>query len=244
MSERYHIYKKQYFLNIVVIIIIIFFIAKVFYGTFISGIMLLPLSIPIVFWRRKKIYEKRKAKMETQFKDMLISMADAMEAGYSVENALKESYRDLISIYGEDSDICTEQRLMISRLKFNISTEMIIESLAQRSNLEDAKTFSQVFSVAKKMGGNMAEVIRNVADNIKQKELVKEEVNVIISSKKYEQKIMMVIPIFLILYVSVASPGFLDVMYCTWKGRLIMTLFMICYASAYLWSEKITTIED
>lgn len=244
MDEKYRIPKRQLFVNVFIIMVSIFGIAKVFYNSFVAGIILLPLSIPLILKRKKKILENRKKKMESQFKDMLISMADAMEAGYSVENAIKESYRDLLSIYGYDSDICIELRLIISRLKFNISVEMIIESFAERTNLDNAKMFSQVFSVAKRTGGNMTWVMKDVANNIKQKELVKEEIDIVISSKKYEQKIMMVIPIFLMLYVSVASPGFLDVMYCTWQGRIIMTIFMVCYIAAYLWAEKITSIKN
>lgn len=243
VRRTYYISKRECFINIAIIITVIFIIAKVFYGSFSAGIILLPLGVPVFIQRRKAIYINRKQKVETQFKEMLISMADAMKTGYSVENAIKESYGELLPVFGYESDICAELRLMISRLKFNISAEMVIENFAQNTQLENAKLFSQIFSVAKKTGGNMTSIINSVAENIKMKESVKEEINITMSQKKLEQKIMTAIPILLVLYVSVASPGFLDVMYLTWTGRVIMTVFLSCYMIAYLWSEKITAIE-
>ena len=76
----------------------------------------------------------------------------------------------------------------------------------------------------------MTYVIKSVSNNIAMKEAVKEEISVATSAKRFEQKIMTIIPIFLMLYVSVASPGFLDVMYDTWMGRIVMTICLIFYA--------------
>lgn len=244
MKNQYiQISKKEYCLNISIIILVIFSIARLFYGSFWVGIIMLPMGIPILKQRRQNIYEKKIEKLEIGFKDMLVSVSDAMNAGYSIENAIKESYRDLLPIYGYDSDICKELRLMISRLKLNINAETVIEDFASRSDLKNVKAFSQIFSVAKRTGGNMTEVIKNVTDDIVLKESVKEEIRVTINGKKLEQRIMTVIPLFLVVYMSFASPGFLDVMYQTWMGRMVMTICMICYVAAFVWSEKVTAIE-
>lgn len=235
--------KKDYFVNISIIIFSIFIIAKLFYGSFFAGIILLPSGIPLFRQRKKKINVKKMRVLELQFKDMLISVSDAMSTGYSIENAIRESYRDLLPVYGYDSDICKELRLMISRLKLNVRVEIIFSDFANRTKLKNVKMFCQVFSVAKKTGGNITEVIKSVTDDIVLKESVKEEINVAINSKKLEQKVMTVIPMFLIVYVSIASPGFLDVMYQSYMGRVVMTVCLICYLGAYLWSEKITDIK-
>ena len=57
----------------------------------------------------------------------------------------------------------------------------------------------------------MNNVIKRVIENIVIKESVKEEINVAINDKKLEQRIMTVIPLLLIGYISMASPGFLDI---------------------------------
>jgi tight adherence protein B len=174
---------------------------------------------------------------------MLISVSDAMNTGYSIENAIRESYRDLLSVYGYDSEICCELRLIISRLKLNVNVETVIEDFASRMQLKNVKMFAQVFSVAKRTGGNMTEIIKSVTDDIVLKESVKEEIKVMVNAKKTEQKVMTVIPLFLIAYIRLASPEFLDVMYETWMGRIVMTVCIICYVAAFIWSEKIAEVE-
>ena len=68
--------------------------------------------------------------------------------------------------------------------------------------------FYNTFSIAQKSGGNMNNVIKRVIENIVLKESVKEEINVAINDKKLEQRIMTVIPLFLIGYISMAFPRF------------------------------------
>ena len=235
--------QQERIINLAGIFVIIFFAGKLFYGTFFAGIFLIPIGVILFRQRKKSMIEKKIAGYEIQFKDMLISVSDALSTGYSVENAFKESYRDLKNIYGYDSDICREMRLMLSSIKLNVNIETVIWDFATRSGLKNAKMFAEIFCVAKRTGGNMTSIIKSVTDNIVLKESVKEEIQVAVSEKKTEQKVMTMIPMFLILYVSASSPGFLTIMYETIMGKIVMTICLICYVSAYIWAEKIMQIK-
>lgn len=242
-NQNVQISKKEYLINILLIIIVIIIVAKLFYGSFAAGIILLPLGFPILKQKKEKLIIRKTEQLETEFKDMLISVSDSLKTGYSIENAVKESYRDLISIYGYDSNICRELRLMISRLNLNVSAETVITDFAERTGLKNAEMFSRMFVIAKRTGGNMTEIIKNVTDDIVLKTSVKEEIHVMINSKKTEQKIMMAVPLFLLLYINITSPGFFDIMYESLMGKCVMTACMACHAASYIWSEKITRIE-
>ena len=97
---------------------------------------------------------------------------------------------------------------MTSRLKLNTPIEMVFKDFAERTDLESAHMFYNTFSIAQKSGGNMNNVIKRVIENIVLKESVKEEINVAINDKKLEQRIMTVIPLFLIGYISMLPPVF------------------------------------
>ena len=242
-KDYFEISRKEYLLNIFVIIIVIFLSAKLFYGSFKAGAFLMPICIPIIRQRKNAIYEKKKLQLEAQFKDMLVSMSDAIYTGYSIENAIRESYKEMLQIYDYNSSICKELRMMISRLNLNVNAEKVIGDFAERCGLENVKMFSQVFAVAKRSGGSMNTVIRSAADTIKLKQNVKESIDVLISAKKIEQKVIMAVPLFLIIYVTAVSPGFMDIMYNSWSGKIIMTFCMFCYIVAFLWSYKITKVD-
>ena len=231
--------KKEMLANLVMIELVIIIVGKLFYGSFIAGVIISPLSMLIYKERKKQIIQRKTRQLEIQFKDMLISVSDALKVGYSFENAIRECYRDMCSIYGVDSVICGEIKIMISQIKLNIRTQEVVDNFAKRVDLKNAKLFSQIFQVAKSTGGNMTEIIKSVTDDIVLKETTRDEITASVTEKRMEQRIMSVIPIFIILYITVTTPGFLDVMYASVLGKLIMTGCIAAYVMAYLWGERI-----
>lgn len=240
---KYKISKKEIVVNFSYVILTIFLLGKIFYGKWMYGIGLIPMGAYLFSLRKRDIQVKAKRELGSQFKELLVTISDLASTGHSVENAIRESYRDMLQMYGEKACICREIKIMVSQLNVNIPVEKVIADFANRTELEEAFTFSQIFCVAKKRGGSMVEIIKNVTDTIILKETVKEDIKVAIAEKKMEQKIMTIIPLALVGYISFASPGFLDVMYETWMGRIVMSICLICYMSAYVWSRKICEIE-
>ena len=231
--------KKEMLANLVMIELVVIIVGKLFYGSFIAGVIISPLSMLIYKERKKQIIQRKTRQLEIQFKDMLISVSDALKVGYSFENAIRECYRDMCSIYGVDSVICGEIKIMISQIKLNIRIQEVVDNFAKRVDLKNAKLFSQIFQVAKSTGGNMTEIIKSVTDDIVLKETTRDEIRASVTEKRMDQRIMSVIPIFIILYITVTTPGFLDVMYANVLGKLIMTGCIAAYVMAYLWGERI-----
>lgn len=236
--------KREIFLNCVAILVVIFIIGKLFYGTFWAGLLLLPLGVLIFKERKRHILEKKTRILEIQFKDMLMALSDSISAGYSIQNAIKEAYRDMVNIYGKTSRICDEMRRIISGLELNVTIERTIKDMAQRVQIPNVSLFANILCVAKQTGGSIPEIIKNVTDEIILKENVKQEIEAAITEKKLEQRVMTIIPIFLIVYVSFASPGFLDVMYKSIAGKFIMTICIVLYFVAYIWGEKLVEMRN
>ena len=214
---------------------------------FYRSIWILTLLLPcIAVCRRisRKDAEKRsRALLNLQFKDMLDSLAASLRAGYSIENALKECLREMTAVHGEDSPICNELVLMVNQVSIGLSVESIFHQFAARSHVEDIDTFASVFSIAKRSGGDMVEIINRTAQDIGAKLDTKSEIGVLISSRKLEMKIMMLIPAAIILYIDITSSGLLDPLYGNLKGTVIMTACLAVYGAAVLLGRKLTDIE-
>lgn len=229
--------------NITLSIFVSCILGEIFYGDILYGLLLLPVAFLFYKHRSKKCQKKKYELMQKEFKDYLVSVSDATETGYSVENAIKEAYKDYSQMYGDKGLLKKHIQIMISQINLNIPIEKVIKEFAQRTEIEAAFTFSQIFEVAKHRGGSLPAVIRNVTETIVLKENIKEDIKVAIAEKHMEQKVMTFIPIALIAYISFSSPGFLDVMYETMMGRIVMTICLMAYIAAYMWSEKLTQIE-
>ena len=68
---------------------------------------------------------------------------------------------------------------------------------------------------------------------------LQETIETALTARKMEQKVMNVIPLFILAFVNVTSGSFLEALYGNVVGVLIMTGCLILYGLAYLWSEKI-----
>lgn len=224
-------------------IILIAMIGYFFYQSWIACLCLSPLLFLFLQEKKKELAKKRRQELSVQFKDLLLSVSANLKAGYSVENAFRESYRDIEMLYGRDSPICQEVRHITAGLENNVMLEKLLYGLGQRSHQTDIMQFADVFMIAKRSGGNMTDILAKTATVIEQKIETDKEIQLLISAKKMEQKIMNVVPFIIIFYVGTTSKGFFDVLYHNLIGIVIMTICLGFYGAAYLLSKRIVEIE-
>jgi tight adherence protein B len=193
-------------------------------------------------FREKKGYQRKLYQEVTlQFREGLYGIAAALSAGYAMENAIEEARKDLILLYGEDSLLAAEFYRMRQKLEFNQPIEKVFAEFAEDWKTEDILHFVEVFQTAKRTGGDLIAITRLAAEKIGEKIEVRREIDTMIAGKKMEGRIMNLIPLGMILYFWLTSPGFLDCLYQS-SGRIVMTVLMLLYVFAYRWSEKISDI--
>ena len=71
---------------------------------------------------------------------------------------------------------------------------------------------------------------------------VEQEIRTILAARKYEQKVMTLVPFILFAYLQLSSPGFFDVLYHNAAGQTVMTIALALYLSACGLSARIMDI--
>lgn len=181
--------------------------------------------------------------LNLEFRDGITSMSAALNAGYSMENAMKEAVIDMKLLHGAKSSIVQEFEYMIFQLKNNQTIEEIWEDFAIRSDIEDIYSFAEVLITAKRSGGDLIKIIRRTSKVIGDKIDIKREILTITTGKRLETKVMNIMPLGIIFYMWVFSPGFLNPLYHNMVGISIMTAALIGYYGATLLSKKIMKID-
>ena len=193
--------------------------------------------------RKKTLMEKRRWELTIQFKDAMESLVSAWSAGYSLENAVREAEKELVLMYHQGDLIIREFAYMSHQISLKVSVEALMKDLGRRSGVEDIVVFSEILTTAKRTGGNLVEVMRRTAGNISEKIEMKREIETLISGKKMEANCMTAIPLLMIVYLRVCSPGFLEPLYHNMMGIIVMTGALLVYACSFLWGQKIMKIE-
>ncbi|MDD5803715.1 type II secretion system F family protein [Blautia sp. HCP3S3_H10_1] len=208
-------------------------------------IMLLMVPAPVLYlkWKKKQLIKERKRRLNYQFRDALNSMSVAVQAGYSVENAVSACVRDLEQLYAPGEDIVMEFRYIETQQRVSVPVEELFLDLGKRSKVEDIENFASVLYTAKRSGGDLGNVIQKVARMLGDKIDVKKEIEATLAAKKSEQMIMSLMPAGIILYLQLASPGFLDILYGNPFGICAMTVCLTVYGTAYWMGKRIVEIE-
>ena len=223
---------------------VLFVAAYIFYQDIIWALVcsLIGLMFPKV--KVKDIINKRKKKLLMQFKEALYVISTSLSAGKSIENAFSDAKIDLETVFdfGEESYIIDELTYINRRLQMNQTIEEALEDFAERSGLEDIKTFANVFNTCKLTGGNLISVIEMTSRTIGEKITIKQDIETLISGKKFEANILGVIPFGIVLFIKISAPTFLSSLY-TLPGRLLSTGALLVIAISILWGRKIMNIE-
>lgn len=218
-------------------------LAYTFYRSWGAFLILLPAAGFYPRFERRKKKARRQQILASQFKEGMVVLASALSAGYSIENALAAGEQELALLYGTEGLITREFAAMVQQIRTNRSVEQLLMDFADRSGLEDIQNFSEVFSVAKRSGGDLGGMMRHTADIIRDKMQVREEIVTLTASKQFEQKIMNLIPFFIVFYVDGTSPGFFEQMYGTGVGRMLMSGCLLVYLAAYGLAMRILAID-
>ncbi len=193
--------------------------------------------------KRKERIARNQWKLNLEFRDGLAAISAALSAGYSAENALVEALKDLSLIYPRNAMILKEFAFMNNQIRMNITVEKALNEFGERSGIEDIISFAEVFSTAKRTGGDLIQVIRSTSATLNDKLEVKREILTLITAKKLEAEIMKSVPLGIIGYLTLSSPGFLTPLYHNLLGVTIMTILLFLYLGAMKAVNKIISIE-
>ncbi|WP_343840806.1 type II secretion system F family protein [Faecalicatena contorta] len=234
---------KEYIQALINGILLLCMTAYLFYDTWIAALALLPaLYVYLLYWRSRQ-FRKKEQEFREQFRVSIQTMASALNVGYSVENALRETARDLKPLFRKDSRIRKEFDRMIHQLDMNQPVEQVMNDLAARVSQEDVENFVTVFAAAKRTGGDSIAILKSAVRDISDKIEAEKEIQTLLASKKLEFQVMCIIPFGILFYMRMAFPDFMKVLYGNLGGAALMTGCLLIYAAAYRMGEKLVDIE-
>lgn len=193
--------------------------------------------------KKKELTVNRQEELRRQFKEAVLILSSSLGAGYSVENAFLASLRELEELYGPDGMITEEFSYIAGQLRMNRTVESLLAEFAGRSGLDEIKNFAEIFAVSKRSRGELVSVVNHTVHVISDRMQVREEILTMTAEKQFEQKLMNLVPYFIVFYIEFSSPGFFSQMYETMAGRVVMTGCLIIYCAACLLAFRILDIE-
>ena len=236
--------------HIVAYIVFAVAIAVIFYVYYHSIIVSVIGGLAVAVYQeknyRKTVIKKRQNKLRLQFKEFLdvISISVSGGSGQSMENAVRDSLRELKMLFNENADIVREIELIVSDFDHaGIPMQDGFKELGERSQIDDIASFATVYATISGKTSDFGYIINQTRDIIKDKVEIKMEIETGINAAKSESNMMLVLPIILVVVMGAMGGGFLDSLFTTTTGRLAATFGLGCTYVSYLLASKATDIE-
>lgn len=190
----------------------------------------------------ERLRRQRQERLRKSFKDMLQALSSLLSAGRSVENAFAALEDDLALLIGDSqADILREIRAIVNRCRNGEPLEAPLADFAERSGLEEARNFAEVFVICKRAGGDLVEVVRRTAGLIGEKMEVELELSVLMAQKRMESKLMMGMPFAFVGLIGWFSGDYMAGLH-QGIGWVLLTACLLALAGCCWWMRRIVDI--
>ena len=215
-----------------------------FYHNFLLLLLFYPVyrkGIPLVTSYRK---EREKAALLNEFRDFLFSLSATFATGRHLKNGMDTAVVYLREVYGNDSLLADKLEFMCRAIdETGVSEGDALMSFAEETDLEDIWTFADTYCACIETGGNLVQAVDKAAEVIGEKIKLEGEIKTLISQKKFEGRIIGTMPFLMLLFLQLTAPYYLEIMYVTTAGRILMTVALGLNLFTVLWIERMTNIE-
>jgi tight adherence protein B len=160
------------------------------------------LALPWLVLRHKQ--SLRSARIESQLASALESLANAMEVGLSLSQALETLARDMPAPLGP------EFGQVVRELGMGLPLGEALDGLAQRAPLRDIEIFVAAVHIQYRTGGALGGVLRTLARTVRERVNLRGEVRSMTSQQRLSAYLISALPILIALIMKFVSPAYFD----------------------------------
>ena len=147
-----------------------------------------------------------------------------------------------MKLYSKESLLLPYVHIMNQKLAMNIQLEKAFAEFAEAVEIEEAISLADIISFAKRSGGDYGKNIRETAMKIEDNLAIKQEIETITTEKRLELKVMCIMPMGILGYITLTSSSFIAPLYGNIVGVALMTACLIAYGFLIMLGRRIIEI--
>lgn len=226
-----------------------YLVLRVAIGTGLTAIFLVLAPAPVIalaglpfgffatgFWLKRR-KASRLHKMESQLVEMLQMLSSGLRAGFGLLQAMEAAAEQT------PAPLSIELRRMLRDTAMGASVEQALTSLNERIGSPDFDIVITAIMIQRSVGGNLAEILDNVAHTMRERERIKGEIRTLTSQQRMTGFVIGGIPIGLLIIFMMISPEFTGMLFTEPLGRMMLGAAAVSEAIGFAIIQKIVNIE-
>jgi tight adherence protein B len=213
--------------------VVVLMVTRLMYlAMFVGGLsLLLPIGV-IRFMAKRRV-----GQFEEQFPEAIDLLSRALKAGHAFTTGLSMVADEMPDPVG------TEFRLAFDRQNFGMPMPDALRALGDRVPLLDARFFVTAVLTQRESGGNLSEVLDNLAAVIRERFRVKRQVRVVTAHARMTGWVLVALPVGLALVLVFLSPQHMSVLWTDPTGIRMVTGAVVLQVVGSLIIRKLVDVE-
>ena len=210
----------------------LYFTSKLYMAMIVGAILIL-LPYSFVEWH----IHRRQAMLEKQLPDVLEFIARSLKAGHSFNSSVQ------IAVSESPQPIASEFKVVFDQINFGAHIHEALEDLTHRLDCAEIRYFVIAVLVNREVGGDLAELLQNVAKLIRERLVLRQSIHVLTAEGRTSAWILGLLPFVLGGVISFINPASIELLFTDEVGKqlLFFTLFMMLLGT--YWMYRISSIK-
>ncbi len=192
--------------------------------------------VPFIILEQRR--SKRRSRFLRQLPDTLQLMAGSLRAGYGTLQAIDSVAKESASPTSEEfGRVLTEARL-------GMPIEEALGNMAERIDNADFRWVVMAINIQREVGGNLAELLDTVAEVLREREMLRRQIDVLSAEGRLSAYILIGLPIFLTIYLILVRPDYISTLITSGAiGYLLIGGAVVLMIAGVIWIRNLIRIE-
>jgi tight adherence protein B len=191
--------------------------------------------MPIVLLRVKR--GRRLRGFEEQFPEALDLISRALKAGHAFATGLKMVADEMPEPVGP------EFRKTFDEQNFGLQLKDALENLTVRIPLLDVRFFSTAVLIQRETGGNLSEILENLAHVVRERFKILRQVRVYTAHGRMTGYVLLALPAFQSVALMFINPEHMNLLFRERMGQMMLMAAIVMQTCGFLWIKQIVKIE-
>ncbi|MBA2277384.1 MAG: type II secretion system F family protein [Chloroflexia bacterium] len=214
-----------------------FLIVRQVTGVLVFAIPVIPLGLILPRMYVIMTAKRRLKAFDGQLAEAIDLMVGALRAGYGFLQAMESVSREMSNPMREEFGKVLE--------KINLGTPAAdaLQELPERIPSYDLDMFVTAVTVQRSVGGNLAEVLENISDTVRERRRIRAEVMAITTGPRVSSYVIGLFPLGLLAFFLMTTPSYRQVMLGELIGQIMIAFSMTWSLIGFLLSTAVSKVE-
>ncbi len=185
-------------------------------GQPLHGVLLGGLGLVAPYMYMKNKSAKRQANLTSQLPDALDMLSAALRSGYALTRGFQVVASQMHAPISEEFD------RLLREVRVGISVSEALDNMLTRTDSYDLELVIAAVQTQLTMGGNLAEVLDNIAGMIRERVKLQGEINAATSEGRMSASILVAMPIIMGVAISVINPSYMEPLFHEKLGLMML----------------------